>query len=101
MIKFKQYSEIISQISKKLKVSKDVATAALVKAQQKGIDPLKWQKYMTMLQTFVKIAAEHDPSLREKENRPGTSWQTSSSSWGGKNHDGDVEYYTGPNAKQN
>ena len=38
MIKFKQYSEIISKISKKLKVSKDVATAALVKAQEKGID---------------------------------------------------------------
>ena len=67
MIKFKQYSEIISQISKKLKVSKDVATAALVKAQEKGIDPLKWQKYMTMLQTFVKIAAEHDPSLKIEE----------------------------------
>ena len=66
MIKFKQYSEIISKISKKLKVSKDVATAVLVKAQEKGIDPLKWQKYMTMLQTFVKIAAEHDPSLREQ-----------------------------------
>ena len=66
MIKFKQYSEIISKISKKLKVSRDVATAALVKAQQKGIDPLKWQKYMTMFQTFVKIAAEHDPSLKEE-----------------------------------
>lgn len=66
MITFKQYSEIVSKISKKLKVSKDVATAALIKAQQKGIDPLKWQKYMTMLQTFVKIAAEHDPSLREQ-----------------------------------
>ena len=100
MIKFKQY--IVSKISKKLDVTRDVAIAALIKAQQKGIDPLKWQKYITMLQTFVKIIikAEHDPSLREKENRPGTSWQTSSSSWGGKNHDGDVEYYTGPNAKQ-
>ena len=41
MIKFKQYSEIISKISKKLKVSKDVATAVLAKAQEKGIDPLK------------------------------------------------------------
>ena len=66
MITFKQYSEIVSKISKKLKVSKDVASAALIKAQQKGIDPLRWQKYMTMLQTFVKIAAEHDPSLREQ-----------------------------------
>ena len=62
MITFKQYSDIVSKISKKLKISKDVATAALIKAQQKGIDPLKWQKYMTMLQTFVKILikAEHE-----------------------------------------
>ena len=36
----------------------------------------------------------------DEEKRSGDSWQTSSSSWGGKNHDGDVEYYTGPNAKQ-
>ena len=63
MIKFKQYSEIISKISKKLKVSKDVATAVLAKAQEKGIDPLKWQKYITMLQTFVKIVSEYE---REK-----------------------------------
>ena len=66
MITFKQYSEIVSKISKKLKVSKDVASAALIKAQQKGIDPLRWQKYMTMLQTFVKIAAEHDPVYVKK-----------------------------------
>ena len=38
MLKFKQYSEIISKISKKLKVSKDVATAVLAKAQEKGIN---------------------------------------------------------------
>ena len=65
MITFKQYSDIVSKISKKLKVSKDVATNALIKAQQKGIDPLKWQKYMTMLQTFVKIAAEYEPEVKE------------------------------------
>ena len=68
MIKFKKYSEIISKVSKKLKVSKDVAAAVLVKAQEKGIDPLKWQKYMTMLQTFVKIVAEYDPSLEIEES---------------------------------
>ena len=67
MIKFKQYSEIISKISKKLKVSKDVATAVLAKAQEKGIDPLKWQKYLTMLQTFVKIVANYDPNLEIEE----------------------------------
>ena len=100
MITFKQYTEIISKISKKLKIPKDVATAVLIKAQEKGIDPLKWQKYTSMLHTFVRIVAEYDPSLREKEYRSGDSWETTGSSWGGKNHDGYVEYYTGPNAKQ-
>ena len=63
MITFKQYSDIISKISKKLDVTRDIATAALVKAQQKGIDPIKWQKYITILNTFVKIMikAEHEP----------------------------------------
>ena len=62
MITFNQYSDIVSKISKKLDVSRDIAIAALIKIQQKGIDPLKWQKYMTMLQTFVKILikAEHE-----------------------------------------
>ena len=67
MLKFKQYSEIISKISKKLKVSKDVATAVLAKAQEKGIDPLKWQKYLTMLQTFVRIVAEYEPKKISEE----------------------------------
>ncbi len=67
MLKFKQYSEIISKISKKLKVSKDVATAVLAKAQEKGIDPLKWQKYLTMLQTFVRIVAEYEPKKITEE----------------------------------
>ena len=68
MITFNQYSDIVSKISKKLDVSRDIAIAALIKAQQKGIDPLKWQKYMTMLQTFVKILikAEHEPKVKEK-----------------------------------
>ena len=66
MITFNQYSDIVSKISKKLDVSRDIAIAALIKIQQKGIDPLKWQKYMTMLQTFVKIAAEHDPNLKNE-----------------------------------
>jgi len=65
MITFNQYSDIVSKISKKLDVSRDIAIAALIKAQQKGIDPLKWQKYMTMLQTFVKIAAEYEPEVKE------------------------------------
>ena len=67
MITFKQYSDIISKISKKLDVTKDIATAALVKAQQKGIDPIKWQKYITILNTFVKILikAELEPLIDE------------------------------------
>ena len=67
MITFKQYSDIISKISKKLDVTKDIATAALVKAQQKGVDPLKWQKYITILNTFVRlmIQAELEPLIDE------------------------------------
>ena len=67
MITFKQYSDIISKISKKLKLSKDIASAALVKAQEKGIDPIKWQKYMTMLNTFVKIASEYEPVDEDRD----------------------------------
>ena len=68
MITFKQYTDIISKISKKLDVTRDIATAALIKVQQKRINPLRWQKYITMLNTFVKILikAEHDPSLHEQ-----------------------------------
>ena len=67
MITFKQYSDIISKISKKLDVTKDIATAALIKAQGKGIDPIKWQKYITILNTFVRllIKAELEPLIDE------------------------------------
>ena len=67
MITFKQYSDIISKISKKLDVTRDIATAALVKAQQKGIDPLKWQKYITILNTFIRllVKAELEPLIDE------------------------------------
>ena len=67
MITFKRYSDIISKISKKLDVTRDIATAALVKAQQKGIDPLKWQKYITILNTFIRllIKAELEPLIDE------------------------------------
>ena len=69
MITFKQYTDVVSKISKKLDVTKDIATAALIKAQGKGIDPLKWQKYMTMLNTFVKIMikAEHEPVEEDRD----------------------------------
>ena len=61
MITFKQYEDAVKKIAKKLNTSKDVALAALAKAQQKGINPLKWQKYMTMLKTFAMVVAEYDP----------------------------------------
>ena len=61
MISFKKYSDIASKLSKKLKISKDQAVNALIKAQAKGIDPLKWQKHMTMLKHFVQIMAHYDP----------------------------------------
>ena len=66
MITFKKYTEIVNAIAKKLEVTKDKAVAALIRVQQKGINPLKWQKYMTMLQTFAKITAEYDPTIDER-----------------------------------
>ena len=40
MITFNQYTDIVSKISKKLDVSRDIAIVALIKTQQKGINPL-------------------------------------------------------------
>ena len=61
MITFKQYEDAVKQIAKKLNVSKDHALAALVKIQDKGFDPLKWQQKLTMLKQFANIVAEYDP----------------------------------------
>ena len=44
----------------------DIATAVLVKAQEKGIDPLKWQSHITMLSTFVSLVTEYLPELFDK-----------------------------------
>jgi len=66
MISFKKYTDIVQSIAKKLKTSKDAAVNALIKVQQKGIDPLKWQKHLTMLKTFLPIVAEYDPSVDER-----------------------------------
>ena len=63
MITFKKFSDIASKVSKKLKISKEKALQALVKAQQKGIDPLKWQQNLTML---TGIVAEFDPTIDER-----------------------------------
>ena len=68
MISFNDYSEgklsgIASKVSKKLKISKDKALELLVKAQQKGIDPLKWQSRLSFLATMT---GEYDPKLDER-----------------------------------
>ena len=66
MITFKNYTDIVNAIAKKLKTTKDAAINALIKVQQKGIDPLKWQKNLTMLKTFLPIVAEYDPTVDER-----------------------------------
>ena len=67
MITFAKYTEIVNAIAKKLNTSKDVAVNALVKAQQKGLDPLKWQKNLTILKSFVQLVADYDPSIDERD----------------------------------
>ena len=67
MISFKKYTDIVGDIAKKLKVTKDKAVNALIKAQEKGINPLKWQRNIAMLSTFASIVAEYDPVDEEKK----------------------------------
>jgi len=67
MISFKKYTDIVNTIAKKLKTTKDAAINALIKVQQKGIDPLKWQKNLTMLKTFLPIVADYDPTIDERQ----------------------------------
>jgi hypothetical protein len=66
MITFSKYTEIVNAIATKLKTTKDAANNALIKAQQKGIDPLKWQKNLTILKSFIQIVADYDPSIDER-----------------------------------
>ena len=66
MITFSKYTEIVNAIAKKLKTTKDAANNALIKAQQKGIDPLKWQKNLTIIKQFIQIVAHYDPSIDER-----------------------------------
>jgi hypothetical protein len=66
MISFKKYTDIVNSIAKKLKTTKDAAVNVLIKAQQKGINPLKWQKHMTMLKQFLTVVAEYDPTVDER-----------------------------------
>jgi len=67
MISFKKYTDIVGDIAKKLKVSKDKAVNALIKAQEKGINPLKWQQNLSLLTTFAALVAEYDPVDEEKK----------------------------------
>ena len=66
MITFKNYTDIVNSIAKKLNSTKDAAINALIKVQQKGIDPLKWQKHLTMLKTFLPVMADYDPTIDER-----------------------------------
>ena len=61
MISFKKYTDIVGDIAKKLKVSKDKAVNALIKAQERGINPLKWQQNLSLIGTFAAIVAEYEP----------------------------------------
>ena len=63
MITFKKFSDIASKVSKKLKISKEKALELIVKAQQKGYDPLKWQRNISILTT----SAEYDPTVEERD----------------------------------
>tara|TARA_B100000929_G_scaffold109731_1_gene86877 strand:- start:174 stop:758 length:585 start_codon:yes stop_codon:yes gene_type:complete len=72
MIPFKKFSDIANKVSKKLKLSKDKALQLIVKAQQKGYDPLKWQRNLSMLTTMT---AEYQPKEEGIEERTMTSPQ--------------------------
>ena len=67
MISFKKYTNIVGDIAKKLKVSKDKAVNVLIKAQERGINPLKWQQNIAMLSSFAAIVAEYDPTVEERD----------------------------------
>ena len=66
MITFSKYTEIVNAIAKKLKTTKDGAVNALVKAQEKGMNPLKWQQNLALLTTFTSLVAGDDPSIDER-----------------------------------
>ena len=61
MISFKKYTDIVGDIANKLKVTKDIAVNALIKAQERGINPLKWQRNLSLLTTFATLVAEYEP----------------------------------------
>jgi len=58
VISFKKFTDIINKVSKKLNIPKNVAMKALQKAQEKGINLVKWQQYLTMITTFANTIPE-------------------------------------------
>ena len=70
MISFKKYTDIVGDIANKLKVTKDIAVNALIKAQERGINPLKWQRNISLLTTFAAIVAEYDPVDERQMSTP-------------------------------
>ena len=67
MIPFKKFSDIVNKISKKFKIPKNAALKVAQKAQERGINLLKWQQYLSMLGTYVAtISGENDPGIKEQ-----------------------------------
>ena len=67
MIPFKKFSDIVNKISKKFKIPKNTALRVAQKAQERGINLIKWQQYLSMLGTFANtIPAENDPRIKER-----------------------------------
>ena len=67
MIPFKKFSDIVNKISKKFKIPKNAAMKVAQKAQERGINLLKWQQYLSMLGTYVAtISGENDPRIKEQ-----------------------------------
>ena len=58
MISFKKFTDITNKVSKKLNIPKNVAMKALQKAQEKGINLVKWQQYLSMITTFANTIPE-------------------------------------------
>ena len=67
MIPFKKFSDIVNKISKKFKIPKNAALRVAQKAQERGINLIKWQQYLSMLGTYVAtISGENDPRIKEQ-----------------------------------
>ena len=68
MISFKKFTDITNKVSKKLNIPKNVALKALQKAQEKGINLVKWQQYLTMITTFANTMSEQCQKKHQRKN---------------------------------